>query len=175
MRAEQIDPAAPGIDHEPRPKRQRRDLVETLRCELGRLLHQLAQSHGLPPTGNLLANVRLNQIGKLLDIAVNRAQEEPGARQLVLVGRVLQELDHLGVGGGFLAFVMVKTDRAEQLAVGNHEPVGERKLRVDQLVSQHHVTELVREHHRQTRLVREDINQTATEHNRVPDSERLQR
>ena len=119
--------------------------------------------------------MRLNQIRKLLRGAVNRAEEEPGVRQLVLVWRVLQKLDHLRVGGGFFVCVMVEADRAEQLAVGDHEPVGERKLRVDQLVSQHHVTELVREHHRQTRLVREDINQTAAEYNRVSDGERLQR
>ena len=64
---------------------------------------------------------------------------------------------------------------SQQLAVGHHQTIGERELRVDQLVAERHVAQLVREHRREARFVGQHVDEAAAQHDRVADRERLER
>ena len=68
-----------------------------------------------------------------------------GVGELVAIGRLAEHLDDLLVVGGLLLGCGGIAAPAA-LAVGHHQTIGERGLRVDQLVAERHVAQLVREH-----------------------------
>ena len=138
-------------------------------------MYELGQPQELPSFSDVIAHVRLNQVCELFRARRDGPQEESDIRQLVLVWRLLQHLDHLGVRRRFLARLVVELQRAQQLTVGYHQAIGERKLRVDHRMPEDHVGELVRKHCRQARFVRQHVDQPAADHDRVAEGERLER
>ena len=103
------------------------------------------------------------------------AQEQPGIRELVLVRRLLEQLDDLRVRRRFLLRRARHLQRSQHVVVADHQAIGVRELRVDQLMPEDDVAQLVREHHRERRLVGEHVDETAAQHDRVADGERLER
>ena len=113
--------------------------------------------------------------GNCLACSESVPKKQAGVGQLVAIGRLAEQLDDLLVSRGLLLGRAAESQRLQQLAVGHHQTIGERELRVDQLVAERHVAQLVREHRREARFVGQHVDEAAAQHDRVADRERLER
>src|SRR2546429_6896538 len=100
-----------------------------------------------------VAQVRTDKVGDRLRPFLERLEKQSGGSGLILVWRLHQQFDPLLVRCLFLFRCASKAKVAERLLFVEPHATEERELGVHAM-SQHHVTELVRENSRKAGLVR---------------------
>ncbi len=123
---------------------------------------------------NLVAQVRGDQVRNLLLPHLQRRKEELGVRQLVLVRRIVQQFQRLRTGCLLFFWSPRKTKMSERVLIVDQQLVEERVGRIH-AVTQHDVPQLMRDHGGQARFIRQHVDQSAAQHDRMPQRERFQR
>ena len=82
---DQVRLPAPGIQFYPRTQRQCRDLVQSLRLQFGRDIHQLRHTHQVLARHQPVTQLSPQQARRVLRLIRQRFQKQSRVAQLVLV------------------------------------------------------------------------------------------
>ncbi len=116
----------------------------------------------------------MQQSAQLRSALLQGFDEKTGRVQLLRVWRGLQHLDGFLVGSCFLFGNVFEPKVLVSRLVREQHAVVERVLTA-QVMSQNDVRQFVREHHGQTALIGEHVDQPAAYYDRVTDAESFQR
>ena len=125
-------------------------------------------------SGTLSPRCGLIRLGISLPRSCSACMKRLRRRELILVGRILQQFGALVVGGLLFRRRAGKAEVAEGVLFVEQHAVEEGELRVDAM-AENDVGHLVREHGGQAGLVGKHVDQAAAEDDGVADGERLER
>src|SRR2546428_173986 len=138
---------APRIELDPATERQCRDLLNALhfQCRRGTGKRRQAGSLSIPEG---VAQVRLDEAGKLRRTVLQCFQEQTGVAELVLIWGVGQQIHRFLIRSLFICRAASEVQTLERIYIGEKETVGECQLGVDAMTKRD-MPKLMGQHHSQ--------------------------
>ncbi len=143
------------------------DLIDLRRIEIRSRTDQLrGEEHSV-------AQVRVDQSRQILRLRVQLLQEKSGVAELVLVGRILEQLERFVAGHLHLFGTVLEGEVAQRFDGGDVGRVVEAPL-IGGRLRDDDVRQFLREHRGEAGFVGQHVEQAAAEHDGVADGERFE-
>src|SRR2546425_1736397 len=138
---------APRVELDPAAERQCRDLLNALHFQWRRRTGERRQASSLSiPEG--VAQVRLDEAGKLRRAILQCFQEQTGVTEFVLIWGVGQQIHRFLIRSLFICGAASEVQALERIYIGEKETVGECQLGVDAMTKRD-MPKLMGQHHSQ--------------------------